>query len=116
MHIIFDESVDEFKDRFTVLELDTFKLTDTDQVVTAYCVVEKIPLTELPNVDRQCRMHEHLIQNYRKKNWSFCEQALEQLIGKWNCEVDTFYKSLSDRVTEFKNQDPGDSWTGVLAK
>ena len=46
MHIIFGDAVKEIPDRFTVLELDTFRFKDQNKVATAYCVVEKIPLAE----------------------------------------------------------------------
>ena len=45
MNIIFGtEMAQQAQDRYTVLELDTFNLMPTDQVITAYCLVESVPI------------------------------------------------------------------------
>jgi hypothetical protein len=117
MHIIFgNENVNQFTDKHTVLELDSFRQGNATDIVTAYCVVETIPLMELPSVERHRNMHEHLIKNFKTKNWSFCEQAIEHLKGKWNGELDSFYKNLLDRLAEYKTTDPGADWDGILKK
>jgi hypothetical protein len=117
MHIIFgEENANQFLDKHTVLELDSFRMKDSDEIATAYCVVEKISLTELPMVDRQRTMHGHLIQNFRKKNWTFCEEAITHLLGKWQTEVDSFYLDLLGRIKQYKENDPGPDWDGILEK
>jgi len=55
-----------------------------------------------------------MINNYYNRNWSFCEQALEHLIGHWNGEVDTFYNHFAHRVQFYKDNDPGEDWDGVV--
>ena len=64
----------------------------------------------------QILFHENLIKNLALKNWDFCEQAIEQLMGKWGGEVDTFYQDLLTRVQDLKAQTLPDNWTPVIHK
>jgi hypothetical protein len=117
MNILFEESItDTVKEKYILLELDTFYFTDTDKSSVAFCLVENIPIQEMLNIDQFLDLHKNLLKNYRLKNWKFCEDALEHLIGKWNNELDTFYESLTERIQQFKNQDPGPDWNGLIKK
>jgi len=115
MHIIFGEAIKEIPDSFTILELDTFKL-DSDKVVTAYCVVEKIPLAEFALIEAHMELHKNLINYYREKQWNYCEQAISELTGKWNGELDSFYIDLLKRISELKNLTLDQSWQGFIVK
>ena len=114
MHIILgDQITKEIAEKYIVLELDSFHIQGQDQTVSAYCVVETIPLTELAQIDQYRDLHAEMIKNYRLGNWKFCEDALEHLQGRWNGEVDSFYNDLSDRIgalkqgtTNINNWDP----------
>jgi hypothetical protein len=117
MHIILDATqVELYSEKYTVLELDTFRIVDGPSDVTAYCVVESIPITEMNQIDSFRNLHNNLMSNYRKKDWNYCEQAIDHLVGKWNGELDSFYIDLLQRINKFKEQDPGDMWDGVLLK
>jgi hypothetical protein len=71
---------------------------------------------EMATLENLKNLHANLVSNYKKKDWNFCEQAIEQLIGKWNGEMDSFYAELSARIQTFKQTDPGDDWDGVIFK
>jgi len=116
MNIIFGDSIKEIPDSFTVLELDTFNLVNEGRTATAYCVVEKIPLTELSQSEAYKKIHNDLLENYRRREWTYCEHAIEGLMGKWNGELDSFYTDLLLRVQTFKQNPPGDNWNGVRVK
>lgn len=116
MNIIFDELLNTVPDNYTVLELDTFNVVAENRKVTAYCVVEKIPLAEFDKVDAYKKVHGDLIENYRKRNWTYCEHAIEGLMGKWNGELDTFYSDLLLRVIGYKHTPPGEDWDGSRVK
>ena len=116
MHIIFGDAVKEIPDSFTVLELDTFRLANENRTVTAYCVVEKIPLAEFTILAANKELHSNLIKYYRQHHWDYCEQAIGALIGKWNGELDSFYTDLQLRISELKNTKIDDSWDGNLLK
>jgi hypothetical protein len=117
MHIILDNhQVDEYKKKYTVLELDTFRVMPDENLVTAWCVVDTIPLMEINVLDNHTRLHSELLRNYRIKNWSFCEQAIEKLLGKWNGELDSFYAEIFTRVTKLKDEELNEDWDGIIDK
>jgi hypothetical protein len=117
MNIIFGlKSVETFEERYTVLELDTFLLQPTNEVVTAYCLVETIPIQEMPAVVSLKELHSNLMAEYRKRNWHYCEDTIGHLTGKWHGELNSFYTELYLRIQTLKQQDLPDSWTGRMDK
>ena len=117
MNIIFGlESVTPFEERYTILELDTFLLHPTEEVVTAYCLVETIPIQEMPAIESLKELHSNLIAEYRKRNWRYCEDAIAHLTGKWRGELDSFYGELHQRIMKLKQTDLPEDWTGRLDK
>ena len=115
MNIIFGtESVELLEGRYTVLELDTFVLRPTNEVVTAYCLVETIPIEEMAAIESLKDLHLNLMAEYRKRNWHYCEDAIAHLIGKWGGELDSFYGELLQRIMTFKETDLPEDWTGYL--
>ena len=116
MHIIFGSTAQEIPNSFTVLELDTFRMVKENRTDTAYCVVEKIPLTELAMLDAYKKIHADLVQYYRQRQWNYCENAIEGLMGRWNGELDTFYSDLLARVIDFKKNEPDSDWDGTLLR
>ena len=117
MYIIFGEHQAQTVDsRYTVLELDTVRLNTGATPVTAYCVVETIPIPDLPKAESLKDMHHNLMVEYRKRDWNYCEQAIGHLMGAWNGELDTFYVTLLNRINNYKDNDPGESWDPVIEK
>ena len=116
MNIIFGDAIKLIPDSYTVLELDTSRSQPESVPVTAYCVIEKIPLHELPLVDAHCKLHSDILAHYRDRHWDYCEQAIESMIGKWNSELDTFYTELQSRVRNFRTNPPSADWDGVYIK
>jgi hypothetical protein len=113
MNIIFGDSINTIPDSYTVLELDTFRSADGATSV-AYCVVEKIPLADFDKLEAYKTVHADLLANYRRREWTYCEHAIEGLIGKWNGELDTFYQNLLLRVLQNKDLQLDTNWTGYL--
>jgi hypothetical protein len=117
MNIIFGtEMAEQAQGRYTVLELDTFNLVPTDQVVITYCLVETVPITEMPAIECLKDLHSNLMTEYRKQNWHYCEDAIAHLTGKWGGELDSFYTELYQRILTLKCQDLSKDWTGYLDK
>jgi len=116
MHIIFGSTSQEIPDSFTVLELDTFRMVKENRTDTAYCVVEKIPLTEFAMLDAYKKIHADLVFYYKQRQWEYCENAIEGLMGKWNGELDTFYSDLLRRVIGYKDNEPPEDWDGSLLR
>ena len=115
MNIIFKENSEEIGKKYVVLDLDTFSVPD-GSTHTVCCVVENIPITELENTQNLKELHANLIKNYALKNWNYCEQAIEKLMGKWGGEVDSFYVELKTRIDRLKTLDLDDLWSPVIPK
>jgi hypothetical protein len=116
MNIIFGDAIDQVVDTHTVLELDTFKLMPSGQLVKTYCVIDNLPLAEFPQLEANKKIHHQLIEQYKHQNWEFCRSAVHSLMGCWNGEMDTFYQHLADRIDEYAANSPGVNWTGVIVK
>jgi hypothetical protein len=115
MHIILgEENIKEIDQKYTMLELDTLRISG--EPVTAYCLVEELSLDEMFTLDQFRTLHENLIKNYKKRNWKFCEDAVEHLRGKWRGDLDSFYDSMANRVKQYQQQDPGTDWDGIINK
>jgi hypothetical protein len=115
MNIIFKNTTTNLDQKYTVLDLDTFSFPD-GSLHTACCVLESIPILELSQTENLKDLHAMLIKEYGQKNWDYCEQAVNHLLGKWGGEVDTFYLELKRRIEQFKDTDLDDSWTPVIPK
>lgn len=102
--------------RTTVLELDTFFQIGLTEPITAYAVLEatNIPLQEIPVMDKTIDLHNTMMSEYRKRNWDYCDQAIDHLRGKWGGEIDSFYSIFSDRIQELKETELSDGWTGIM--
>ena len=115
MNIIFgkDQGLDS---KHIVLELDTIRVGATGPERTAYCVIENVPLQEMPMVESLKKSHQTLMTEYRSQHWSECERIIEQLTGMWGGEVYTFYEVLTSRINLLKTQTLDESWTGIIEK
>ena len=117
MNIIFGkEHAAAMSERYTVLELDTIRVGQQGPELTAFCIVESMPILDMPRVESMKNLHANLLVEYRKRNWNYCTQALEHLIGFWGHELDTFYGNLKERIDQYSENDPGESWTGVVER
>jgi hypothetical protein len=116
MNIIFGtKEAEKLQEKYIVLELDTVTIGGSTPIV-AYCIIENMLLDEMPKVDIFRKLHNDLMQNYRNRNWDFCIQALDKLIGFWNSQVDSFYEVLKTRILNYKVNDPDDNWNGIIPK
>ena len=116
MNIIFGTNeMAKLHEKYIVLELDTVTIKSSDPI-TAYCVIESIPLDEMSQVDNFKKIHSELMENYRKRNWKFCIQAIDQLMGFWGKQIDSFYTILRSRVEEYTIAEPDETWTGIIPK
>lgn len=117
MNIIIDpEQIDRYRENYTVLELDTIRVMPLNRLITAYCLVDTIPIVELPLTASKMDLHKNLLINYRKRDWNYCRQALEHLVGSWNKELDSFYEDMRVRINHYMDNDPGDDWDGIIEK
>ena len=117
MKVIFGKQVAEsLGDRMTILELDTFFQPGLVDAITVYAVLENtsVPFQEIPVIEKQQELHNTMMLEYRQRNWKYCEQALEHLVGKWGGELDSFYDDLAARITKLKETKLPNDWTGIV--
>jgi hypothetical protein len=117
MNIIFGkEQAEVLKDKYTVLELDTFQVGPDGLRITAYCTIENIPLDEIADIVKNTDLHNDLLQFYQTREWKKSLQLIDQLIGLWGGELDSFYFELQSRINNLLDQDPGTNWNSVIIK
>jgi hypothetical protein len=116
MNIIFGDSINTIPDHYIVLELDIFRTVNSDQTVTAYCLVEKMAMDEFATMESYKKIHADLIDAYRNRHWNYCEHAIEGLMGKWGGELNTFYLDLLTRVKQNIHHGVPDDWTAIIVK
>ena len=115
MNIIFGNT-HTLDSKHIVLELDTIRIGTNGPEQTAYCVVENIPLQDMPIVESLKASHHDLMVEYRSQNWTACERIIAQLTGMWGGELDTFYQTLTSRINQLKTQTLDEYWTGIIEK
>ncbi len=99
MYIIFgDNVVEALKENYTILELE--EITRDSVTARAYCVVpgDKISLFELPDLENNKKLHTDFVRAYENKNYNYCVQAAEYLMGKFGGELDSFYTEILNRI------------------
>ena len=109
-------SANMLEKKYTVLELDTFRFSTNGNTNTAYCVIEIIPINEMASTSELSTQHHNLMENYKKQDWNFCEQAIEHLTGKWGGELDSFYTELSNRISKLKTSNLPSNWSPIIEK
>ena len=110
------ENIEQAQEKYTVLELDTLLINDAADPVTAYCLIEQVPIDQIAGIDQFRDLHHNLMANYRKRNWKFCEDAIEHLRGQWGGELDSFYTEMSQRISQLRKQVLDDNWHGIIDK
>jgi len=117
MHIILGvDQISQLEGKYTLLEVDKIQFDPESNAVQAYCVLENIPVDEIPKLEEFSQLHAKLMENYCKRDWNFCEQALEHLQGRWGGQVDSFYTEIANRIAKYKEQDLGNDWDPVIHK
>jgi hypothetical protein len=99
MQIVFDKTiVAELRERYTVLELETFDVQGT--ALTAFCVVpaEKLAFTDLNTLEDQIENHNAFLTALNNKQWEFIVKSYDTLHGQFGGELDSFYSDILDRA------------------
>lgn len=115
MNILLEPQIsDDIREKFLLLELDSFRVPDTTDPVRAYCLVEPFDVDEMSIMQQFIDLHGNLMPNFRKQNWNYVEQAIEHLMGRWGNQLDSFYQELLSRVTDLREQTLDADWDGTI--
>jgi len=117
MNVIFgEENANAAKERFTILELDTFDYDSAADPVTAYCVIGagQTTLDKIPRLGEMGELHEQLMKNYKAQNWDLCQQLLEHLMPYWGDEMSEFYNILLRRINTNIDHPVADDWSSMV--
>lgn len=102
MQIVFDDKVaKELHERYTVLELETFTVQDTN--LTAYCVVpaEKLITIDLSQLETQKNNHKEFLTALQEKEWGKIVDMYDAVRGTFGGELDSFYSEIVSRANLF---------------
>lgn len=123
MNIIFNNQshpdvIEQLGQRYLLLSLDKIRTESDGNCHQAWCVIsnDEINLAEVGHIHHLKKLHEEMMNQYRLRNWKFCEDAIEQLLGKFNGKLDSFYHEILSRVGDLKENDPGPGWDSILNK
>ena len=111
--VLGSEFVKDIDKKYLILELDTFRVKDQEPV-TSYCLIDTSNIVDLLQYEQWSLLHSKLIENYRKQNWNFCNQALEHLSGKWRGQLDSFYDTMQTRVSDLSQKELPADWDGYI--
>lgn len=114
--ILGSDNADALRDRYVVLELDTFRYSHDQAPVTAYCVIDHVPIMDMPMISRHRDMHEELLEDYKTQHWQGCRVLIDQLQGCWNGELDEFYGIMTQRIDRLAESGTDPDWDGIITK
>ena len=101
MDIIFGrENAERLREKYTVLDLET--VTKDGVSIEVFCLIpaEKIGLPDLPHLESWVKLHHDFLNGYHNKEYTYCRECIEHLMGKFGGEVDTFYDEILRRINE----------------
>ena len=84
------------KDRHYKVLLSEFMLQQT-QVKTAIPYFNNF-YKKISSLDQWVHLHKELVENHIKKDYNFCEQAVEHLMGKFKGELDSYYQHILEEA------------------
>jgi hypothetical protein len=117
MQIIFGrEQAAALAERYTMIELDTFRFIPINTQSTAFCVLNTMPVGDISKLVQNLELHNSVLEHYRNRRWQAAVDGINQLTDYWGAEIDTFYNDLASRIAKYIEHDPGDKWDGIVEK
>jgi hypothetical protein len=101
MNVIFNRQVaEQLREKYLVLELETFKAGDQD--LETFCVVagDSIPAAEMPTLKHYEQLHIDLIGALKRDHYQLCLEIIPHLRGKFGGELDSFYDIIYERLKQ----------------
>ena len=98
MQVIFGkENAELLREKYTLLELETFEVEG--KPLETYCLIpaEKIAFSDITLLEHHTKLHNVFVDAVKAKNYKLCEDLYEHLIGKFDGELDSFYEEIKKR-------------------
>ena len=103
MDIIFGrENATKLRAKYTVLDLETVEKDGATLEVFCLIPADKIGLGDLPKLEQWVNLHNEFLTGYKNKQYDFCRQCTDHLMGKFGGEVDTFYEEILARINAIR--------------
>lgn len=103
MEIIFGrENAEKLREKYTVLDLETVEKDGVSLEVFCLIPGDKIGMADFPTLAQWIKLHENFIAGLEKKEYDYCLQCIDHLMGKFGGEVDTFYEEILRRINKLK--------------
>jgi hypothetical protein len=92
------ENAEKLRQKYTVLDLET--INKEGHEIEVFCLIgaDKISIGDLPQLEQWINLHNDFLNGYHKKEYNYCRQCIEHLMGKFGGEVDTFYEEILKRI------------------
>jgi len=99
MQLIFGrENAEKLREKYTILDLETIEKDGVELEVFCLIPGEKLGLMDLPQLENWIKLHNDFLNGYQTKQYDYCRQCIEHLMGKFGGEVDTFYEEILKRI------------------
>jgi hypothetical protein len=92
------ENAEKLREKYTVLDLETIEKDGHEFEVFCLVPADKIALGDLPALEEWVKLHNNFLVGYQNKNYDFCRQCIDHLMGKFGGELDTFYEEILRRI------------------
>lgn len=99
MDIIFGrENAETLREKYTVLDLEALEIEGN--TIEVFCLIpaDKIGIPDMPQLANWVKLHQDFVEGYKNKQYDFCRECIEHLMGKFGGEVDTFYQEILRRM------------------
>jgi len=99
MQLIFGrDNAEQLREKYTILDLETVE--KDGHSIEVFCLIpaDKIGLPDLPQLENWIKLHHDFLNGYNSKQYNYCRQCIEHLMGKFGGEVDSFYSIILERI------------------
>ena len=106
MQLIFGRNnAEKLRERYTVLDLETVEKDGVSLEVFCLIPGDKMGIPDLPQMNNWIKLHNDFLNGYQNKQYNYCRQCIEHLMGKFGGELDTFYEEILKRIEAADPQD-----------
>lgn len=111
--VIGEHTLDQLHEKAT-LELDLIQVKGKTEPVRIHCVLGAQDFLESDAYISLAESHKTMLKAYLEQRWDDALELLDVCRGKMgDKDLTTLYALYEERVTDFKENPPGDDWDGV---